>query len=154
MIQAWLIRQLPWIVISAIVISSGFAMGWWLKEQGRKEMRPVIERLQGELDAERAARKRNEDALNAYTQELDLLRNRPRPSGPVRLCVTPSVQDSSTARSVDDSATASGGDTGQARVDLIAGPDIGVPLRNLAYGCDVENAKLRALQNWVKDVTQ
>jgi hypothetical protein len=140
-------------IFAVILVACVYAV-YTLKEQGRKEMRPVIERLQGELDAERAARKRNEEALNAYTQELDLLRSRPRPSTPVRLCVTPSVPNRPAAGSLTDPATTAGGDSGQAGADLAAGPDIGIPLRNLAYRCDVEQAKLRALQDWVKGVTQ
>lgn len=151
MIQAWLLRQLPWVILSAVILGSGFAAGWWLKEQGRKEMRPVIERLESDLASERAARQRNEDALNAYQQELDLLRSRPRPTSPVRLCVTPSVREASApAGGSDGAAPASGSDTGSAGTDLVAGADIGVPLRNLAYRCDAENAKLRALQDWVR----
>lgn len=151
MIQAWLLRQLPWVILSAVILGSGFAASWWLKEQGRKEMRPVIERLESDLASERAARQRNEDALNAYQQELDLLRNRPRPTSPVRLCVTPSVRETPTAAgSADGAAPASRSDARSAGVDLVAGPDIGVPLRNLAYRCDAENAKLRALQDWIR----
>jgi hypothetical protein len=149
MIQAWLFRQTAYVVIAAAVIGGGALAGWWVKEQGRKEMQPVIDRLQSELEAERAARQRNEEALNAYTQELELLRNRPRSNSPVRLCVTPSVPDRPTPASVDDPTPTARGDSGQARDDFAAGPDIGIPLRNLAYRCDVEQAKLRALQEWV-----
>jgi len=148
-------RQLPLIFISIIVLGAGWATGAWLMEKGRQELRPVIKQLQTELASERAARKRNEEALNGYQKELDSLRRVPRPTSPVRLCVTQSVREATPAAgSLDGAAAATGGDSGQTRGDLVAGPDIGPPLRELAYGCDAENAKLRALQGWARSVSQ
>jgi hypothetical protein len=153
MISAWLVRQLPWVIVAGVLLAGAFATVAWLKEQGRKELRPVVERLEQQLESERAARVRNEEALNAYQKELDVVRNRPRPTTPVRMCVTPSVRKATPAAGgVNGAATSAGSDSGQAGEDLVAGPDIGPPLRDLAYGCDVENAKLRALQNWVRSL--
>lgn len=149
MIQAWLIRQMPWVLISLALIGSGWAVGAWLMEKGRAEMRPQIQKLQAELDNERAARIRNEEAVNGYLKELEGLRSRPRPTSPVRLCVTPR-QAEPAARTIDDSPTTGGSRTSPDGENNLAGPDIGPPLRELAYQCDAENAKLRALQNWVR----
>ena len=155
MIYAWLMRQLPLIGLSVALLVAGWAAGAWLMEKGRAELRPVIERLQSELESERAARIRNEEALNGYQKELDSLRNRPRNTSPVRLCVTPSVRETTTtAGSLDGAAAPTGDSAGQTGSDLVAGPDIGPALRGLAYGCDAENAKLRALQGWARSVAQ
>jgi len=148
-IQAWLLRQLP---LAAILTAILVAILWGaarLKEQGRAEMRPVIERLQSELESERAARIRNEEAVNAYVSEIEGLRKRPRPSTPVRLCIA-APQADLPALAVDDSTSIAGSGTELSGGNLVSGPDIGPALRELAYGCDAENAKLRALQNWVK----
>lgn len=155
MIYAWLMRQLPLIGLSIILLGAGWATGAWLMEKGRAELRPRIERLESELASERAARIRNEEALNDYQKELDVLRTRPRPTSPVRLCVTPSVRETTPAAgSLDGAAAATGGDSGQTGGDLVAGPDIGPALRDLAYQCDAENAKLRALQGWARSLSQ
>jgi hypothetical protein len=145
----WLARFLPHIALSLGVIVMGFAVGAWLKEQGRKELRPVIERLQIELDTERENRKRNEAALNGYQSELAALRKRTINRAPVRLCIDGPVQDDA-ARSVDDSTAAAGSGAGSARGNHRASADIGPALRELAYDCDAENAKLRALQKWLE----
>jgi len=145
----WLARFLPHITLSLGVIVMGFVVGAWLKEQGRKELRPVIERLQTELDTERENRKRNEAALNGYQSELAALRKRTVSRTPVRLCIDGPVQDDA-AGSVDDSAAAAGSGAGSARGNHRASADIGPALRELAYDCDAENAKLRALQKWLE----
>ena len=155
MIQAWLIRQIPWMIIILAVIGSAWAVGAWLKEQGREEMRPVIERLQSELKSEQEARKRNEAAINGYLAELETIRNRPRPTTPVRLCVpAPRPEPEVSSTSTDDTTSTTGFSLGETGTDFVAGPDIGPALRDLALGCDAENAKLRALQNWVKDLVK
>jgi hypothetical protein len=145
----WLARFLPHITLSLGVIVMGFVVGAWLKEQGRKELRPVIERLQTELDTERENRKRNEAALNGYQSELAALRKRTVSRTPVRLCIDGPVQDDA-AGSVDDSTAAAGSGAGSARGNHRASADIGPALRELAYNCDAENAKLRALQKWLE----
>jgi hypothetical protein len=150
MIQAWLLKQAPYLILSVGLLLLGYWVGSALIERGRAELRPVIEQLQSDLASERASRIRNEEALDAYQKELSVIRSRPRPSTPVRLCVTPSVREASAAASGADGAPAgSGSDAGSAGADYRAGPDIGAALRELAYQCDAENAKLRALQGWV-----
>jgi hypothetical protein len=155
MIPAWLLRYAPHATIFAVIL---VAILWGvhrLKEQARDELRPVIERLQTELEAERAARIRNEEAINGYQDELTILRTRPRPIGPVRLCVpSPVLETRPPAADVDGPAAPARSDAGAAREDYQAGADIGPALRDLAYSCDAENAKLRALQGWVKSWVQ
>lgn len=152
MVQAWLLRQLPYILLFVSVIGAAIGTGFWLKEQGRKELRPVVERLESELAAERALRLRNEETLNAYQKELDALRNRPRPASPVRLCIPPPVsKPPKSTGSTDGPSSQNGSDAGQAGGGVVPGPDIGPELRQLAFDCDAENAKLRALQNWIKN---
>lgn len=145
----WLARFLPHIVLSLGVIVTGFVVGAWLKEQGRKELRPVIERLQVELDTERENRKRNEVAINGYQSELAALRKRTANRAPVRLCIDSPGQDDAAGHTNDSTATA-GSDTGSTRGNHRAGSNIGPALRELAYSCDAENAKLRALQKWIE----
>jgi hypothetical protein len=140
----------PHLAISAIVIVAGGLAGLWVKEQGRKEMRPVIERLQTELNAEREHRKRNEAAINDYQSELSALRKRPLNRSPVRLCIDTAVPlDAATGHTAGAAASA-GSDDRPTGGDLKAGPDIGAELYALTAACDAEIAKLRALQNWVR----
>jgi hypothetical protein len=144
-------RLAKYAAIFTVILAVGVYTVYTLREQGRAEMRPVIERLQAELNNERAARIRNEEALDAYQKELSVIRSRPRPATPVRLCVSSPVPDAEqSTTSVDDSAPFTRSSAGLAGEYLTAGPDIGPRLRDLAYGCDAENAKLRALQNWIK----
>jgi hypothetical protein len=148
MIPPVLLRLLPPILALCIALGLIYWVVQNFKEQGRAELRPVIERLQTELEAERLNRQLNEEALNEYQQELDGLRRRPVSTRPVRLCNPDGgvVQGTGAASGTDGATAPSGGDAGAAG----AGPDIGPALRNLAYQCDAENAKLRALQGWVR----
>lgn len=154
MIQAWLLKQVPYVILAAGLLLLGYWIGHTLIERGRDEFRPVVERLQFELDNERATRKRNEEAIDGYLAELEVIRKRPRPSNPVRLCVTPAPQANGTSSATDGATASTGSSAGEVREDLVAGPDIGPELRELAFQCDAENAKLRALQGWVKEWTK
>lgn len=98
------------------------------------------------------ARNRAENALRTYYAELEVLRNRPRPAGPVRLCRNPAPRVPGPAGGADGApagprsdADGAGGDSAEG-----AGPDIGPDLYALAASCDAVNARLRALQEWVK----
>jgi hypothetical protein len=155
-IPLFLARIAPYAIISAFVIISGFAAGQWIKEQGRKELRPQIERLETALAAERADRARAERASGSYQLEIERLRertlNRTVNRTPVRLCLnTPAPKGGAAAEGTDDPAPAPRSDDGSARSNPQAGPDIGADLYALVAACDAENAKLRALQGWVKD---
>jgi hypothetical protein len=149
-IQAWLLRQAPYLILSVGVILFGYWIGSTLIERGRNEIRPQLEKLELELATERTNRARAEAASSAYSQELADLNRRPVRTGPVRLCVSPSsaMSASESTGGVTNPASATGGDAGSAGSDLTAGPDIGPALRSLALACDMENAKLRALQGW------
>ena len=149
MIQAWLIKQAPLLILSAGVILLGYWIGSSLVERGRNEIRPQLEKLELELATERTNRARAEAASSAYSQELADLNRRPVRTGPVRLCVSPPAMPASQSSSgVTDTTPATGSGAGSAGEDLAAGPDIGPALRDLAMACDMENAKLRALQGW------
>ena len=156
MISLFLARLTPYAIISALLIASGLAAGYWIKEQGRKELRPQIERLEAELAAERADRARAERASASYQSEMERLReraaNRTVNRTPVRLCVSPPAPaiDDPALRTNGSSAT-TGSDERTVGGDPKAGPDIGADLYALAAACDAENAKLRALQGWIKD---
>jgi hypothetical protein len=146
----------PYFILSVLIIGSGWLAGNWIKEKGRAELRPQIERLEATLAAERADRARAERAAAAYQSEMEDLRNRAVNRAvnrtPVRLCVAPkAVPSQQPAQGVDGATTTAGVDVGPARGDLEAGPDIGEALYALAAACDAENAKLRALQGWIKD---
>jgi ABC-type Fe3+-hydroxamate transport system substrate-binding protein len=154
-IPLFLARIAPYAIISALVIISGFAAGQWIKEQGRKELRPQIERLETALAAERADRARAERAADSYQSEMERLRertlNRTVNRTPVRLCVTPAPQGGAAPEGTNDPAPAPRSDDGSAGSNPQAGPDIGADLYALVAACDAENAKLRALQGWILD---
>jgi hypothetical protein len=149
MIQAWLLRQAPYLILSVGVILFGYWIGSTLIERGRNEIRPQLEKLELELATERTNRARAEAASSAYAQELADLNRRPVRTTPVRLCVSPPAMPASESALRTTGTTATTGSnertTGE---DLVAGPDIGPALRSLAMACDMENAKLRALQGW------
>ena len=149
MIQAWLLRQAPYLIIVVGVILLGYWIGSTLIERGRNEIRPQLEKLELELATERTNRARAEAASSAYSQELADLNRRPVRTSPVRLCVSPpAVPASQSSSGTTDTSPTTGSDAGSAGGDLAAGPDIGPALRSLALACDMENAKLRALQGW------
>ena len=150
MIQAWLLRQAPYLILSAGVILFGLWVGNSLIERGRNELRPQITKLEQELATERVNRARSEAASSAYAQELANLNSRPLRTTPVRLCREPasSVSASESALRTTGSTSTTGSDERTAGADFDAGPDIGPALRALAMACDSENAKLRALQGW------
>ena len=157
MIQAWLLKQAPLIVISLTVIGAGLWVGHTLIERGRNEVRPMLDKalserdnLASQLENERAERRRAEEATSAYSKELATLRRRPRSSEPVRVCFdeTAPVPSSGAAASDPDGTTAlAGGLPGTARGDLEA-------LREFAYQCDAVSARLRALQKWASPSDQ
>lgn len=156
MISLFLARIAPYAIVSAFVIFSGFAAGQWIKEQGRKELRPQIERLEAELAAERADRARAERASDSYQLEIERLNKRTLDRTvnrtAVRLCVSPPAPPiGDPALRTNGSTTTTGSDERKVGGDPKAGPDIGADLYALAAACDAENAKLRALQGWVKD---
>lgn len=146
----WVLRFLPHALAAIVAL---IAISWGvhtLREQGRDELRPQVQQLTAALAAERANRKRAEEASNAYQSELASVRARPRSTSPVRLCVAaPSVPGAGyTARGSDGSASRAGGDAGSAGADFAQGADIGPDLRALALEADELNARLRALQKW------
>jgi hypothetical protein len=148
-IQAWLIRQAPYLIIVVGVILLGYWIGSTLIERGRNEIRPQLEKAQQELATERFNRARAEAASSAYAQELADLSRRPVRTGPVRLCVSPpAVPASESAFRTTGTPTTTGSNERKIGENLAAGPDIGPALRSLALACDMENAKLRALQGW------
>jgi len=149
-IQAWLLRQAPYLILSVGVILFGYWIGSTLIERGRNEIRPQLEKLELELATERTNRARAEAASSAYAQELADLNRRPVRTGPVRLCVSPApaMSPSESALRTTGTTTTTGSNERTTGEDFVAGPDIGPALRSLAMACDMENAKLRALQGW------
>lgn len=153
---AWLWRFAPHALIAAVLGLTCIYAVYTLREQGRAELRPQIERLEAELAAERADRARAERASASYQSEMERLRertlNRTVNRTPVRLCVSPSAPPAGDAAlRTNGSTTTTGSDERKVGGDPKAGPDIGADLYALAAACDAENAKLRALQGWVKD---
>jgi hypothetical protein len=151
MIQAWLLKQAPLIVVSLAIIGAGLWVGHTLIERGRNEVRPMLDKalserdnLASQLENERAERKKTEEAISAYSKELATLRRRPR-GEPVRVCfdeTAPVPSSGAAAGDPDGIAALAGGLPGTARGDLEA-------LRELAYQCDAVSTRLRALQRWV-----
>lgn len=153
---AWLWRYAPHALIAAVLGLTCIYAVYTLREQGRAELRPQIERLEAELAAERADRARAERAADSYQSEMERLRERTARAtanrSPVRLCVTPTAPSAgNSAQGTDGAPTAAGSNDRPAGSDPKAGPDIGADLYALAAACDAENAKLRALQGWIKD---
>jgi hypothetical protein len=156
MIQAWLLRQVPLIVVSLAIIGAGLWVGNTLIERGRNEVRPLLDKalserdnLLAQLENEKVERRRAEEAVDAYSKEVTSLRRRPR-GKPVRVCfneTTPMPAPGTAASDPDGTAALAGGLSGTARGDLEA-------LRELAYQCDVISAQLRALQKWASSVDQ
>ena len=156
MIQAWLLKQAPMIVISLTVIGAGLWVGHTLIERGRNEVRPMLDKALAErdnlaatLENERAERRRAEEAVGAYSKEIASLRRRPR-GEPVRVCfdeTTPMPATGTAASDPDGAAPSAGVVSGAARGDLEA-------LRELAYQCDAVSARLRALQRWASPSAQ
>lgn len=152
---AWLWRYAPHAILAAGLGLLSVYVVHTLREQGRAELRPQIERLEAALAAERADRARAERAADSYQSEMERLRertlNRTVNRTPVRLCVTPDPQGGAAAEGTNDPAPAAWSDDGSARSNPQAGPDIGADLYALVAACDAENAKLRALQGWILD---
>ena len=156
MIQAWLLKQAPLIVISLTIIGAGLWVGNSLIERGRNEVRPMLDKALAErdnlaatLENERAERRRAEEAVGAYSKEIASLRRRPR-GEPVRVCfdeTAPVSASGAAAGDTDGAAALAGGLPGTARGDLEA-------LRELAYQCDAVSARLRALQKWASPSDQ
>jgi len=150
MIQAWLLKNAVLIAVSAAVLGSALWIGHSLKEAGRNEIRPILDKalaerdnLSSQLENERAERQRAEEATSAYSKELANIRR--RVSGePVRVCfdeTAPVPATGGTASNSDAATSQSGSIPGSPRGDLAA-------LRELAYQCDAVSARLRALQLW------
>jgi hypothetical protein len=148
----WWLRYVPTIAVTAML---GLAVAYGIhraKEQVRAELEPKIEKLEADLAAERADRARAEAATDAYRSEVDALRNRPVSRSPVRLCnETRAAPAEPAAQGTDGSATTTSGGNELARSDFAQGPDIGPDLYALAQMCDAEFAKLRALQQWIRN---
>lgn len=152
--EGWAWRYAPRAALAAILGLGALYAVHILREQGRAELRPEIERLGQALAASEVNRARAEAASSAYRSEVDALRARPVPRTPVRLCrEAPALPSSgTTAAGTDGGAAPTRRDDATPRDDLAAGPDIGPDLYALAQACDVEQAKLRALQGWVDAV--
>lgn len=152
MIPLWLWRYAPHAIVAAFI---GLIAAYGIhraKEQVRAELKPKIESLEAQLEAERADRARAEAAASAYRSEMDALRSRPVPRTRVRLCnETRAAPADSATQGVDGRTTTTAGGNELARSDFAQGPDIGPDLYALAQMCDAEFAKLRALQQWIRN---
>ena len=147
-------RFAPYALGLVILVAAAMGALHNAKEAGRAELKPEVERLAAALKAERADRARAEAAASAYRSEVDVIRSRPVPTAPVRLCVNPKPVPSTFTPTdgTTRTTTTSGGDAPAPGDYLEAGPDIGPELYGLARDCDAEIAKLRALQGWIRDV--
>jgi len=149
----WLLKYAPHLILTAgLGLLAVYAVHTF-REQGREEIRPQVERLEAELRAERANRIRAEVASNAYASELAALARRPTRTVPVRLCREPAaVPAGNAAEGTVGAYSAAGSDAGSAGTNFEQGPDIGPELRELVAQCDVQNARLRALQRWATTI--
>jgi hypothetical protein len=157
MIAAFLLRHGLKLVAGAAVAALFLWIPHSLKEAGRNEIRPELDRVSRErdnllavLEIERANAKKAEDAVNAYSREIAGLRRVLRDRPPVRVCFSdaPDVPAAGPATEGAAGATpAAGSLPGAPRGDLAA-------LRDLAYQCDTVSARLRALQRWASPSDQ
>ena len=147
----WVWRITPYVIGVAVVVIAAIGALRNAKEEGRAELKPEIERLERALAAAKADRARAEAASASYRSEVDVIRNRPVPRTPVRLCrdFKPVPTTFAPADGITRTTTTSGGDAPAPRDYFAAGPDISPDLYALALACDAEIAKLRALQGWV-----
>jgi len=151
MIAAFLLRHGLKLVAGAVVAALLLWIPHSLKEAGRNEIRPELDRVSRErdnllavLEIERANAKKAEEAVNAYSREIAGLSRVIRDRTPVRVCFSdaPDVPAAGPAAGSANDPTASAGSvSGAPRGDLAA-------LRELAYQCDALSAQLRGLQKW------
>lgn len=101
--------------------------------------------LKRALAAQAQAEAASQVILRGYEDELEALRNRPRPVQPIRLC-RPRDPGGVPNGSASSATSASGG----AELPVEVGRDIAVELYRLADDADAEALKLKAL--WSRDV--
>lgn len=149
----WAARYLPHAIVAALIAGGAAWSVHKIREGVRNDLEPKIVRLEAELAAERANRKRTEAVLDGYQAELDGLRVRRADVGPVRLCRQSAQKLPAAAQAAGgaDGASAafrsrSEGSRGDSQEG--PGPDIGSDLVELAASCDAVAARLRALQQW------
>lgn len=152
MIPLWALRFMPYLLAVLGLIGGAYWVGSSLIERGRNEIRPQLEQALKELDRAQREWKKAEDATYAYQSELSALRNRPRNTNPVRLCVSPAeVRPDATTTRTNDRTSSTWEFPRQDGTDYQAGADIGPELRGLALQCDEVSAQLRALQLWARE---
>lgn len=167
MIAVWaLLRGLPWRLIGAAGLVVAVALAGWRISTWRDAYR-TLPGVQDALDREEACadgskcyeRQRGLQeaaghatvvAVESYEAELAALRARNVPAGPVRLC---RERDPGRVPGGPTSGPADGGSAGR-ELPIEAGKDIAVELYRLADEADEVSARLRALQEYSRAVSQ
>lgn len=168
MIAFWaLLKGLPWRAIGAVaLVLAVAALGWRVTRW--HDAYEALPGLQSALEREEAC---DEDgskcyerqrglqeaaghatvvAVESYEAELAALRARNVPAGPVRLC---RERDPGRVPGGPTSGPADGGSAGR-ELPIEAGKDIAVELYRLADDADEVSARLRALQEYSRAVSQ
>jgi len=167
MIAFWaLLKGLPWRAIGAAGLVVAVALAGWRISTWRDAYR-TLPGVQDALDREEACadgskcyeRQRGLQeaaghatvvAVESYEAELAALRARNVPAGPVRLC---RERDPGRVPGGPTSGPADGGSAGR-ELPIEAGKDIAVELYRLADEADEVSARLRALQEYSRAVSQ
>lgn len=167
MIAFWaLLKGLPWRAIGAVaLVLAVAALGWRVTRW--HDAYEALPGLQSALEREEAcedgskcyARQRALQeaaghatvvAVESYEAELAALRSRPVPAGTVRLC---RPRGPGRVPGGPASGPADGGSAGR-ELPIEAGKDIAVELYRLADEADEVSARLRALQEYSRAVSQ
>ena len=127
------------------------AGGLYLKGKTAGEARgeAVAQAALRERDNAISALRASQAASEGYANELEELRNRPRPDPVIRVCPKPTVPVPGTAPRIDGPAAPAGDVPGQPGQDS---RDIGPDLAREADRADRLAAQLRALQEWIQAV--
>jgi len=167
MIAFWaLLKGLPWRAIGAAGLVVAVALAGWristwrdayrtlpgvqdalAREEACQDGSKCYERQRG---LQEAAGHATVVAVESYEAELAALRARNVPAGPVRLC---RERDPGRVPGGPTSGPADGGSAGR-ELPIEAGKDIAVELYRLADEADEVSARLRALQEYSRAVSQ
>lgn len=148
MIPVWLTPKILKLGAVILILGSAVFLGYKVNGWRNDAVRYKSEwqAAENRLEIHRAALKAAQRAAKDYHDELETIRNRSAPGGPVRLCVDPAVPGADSTAGAGGTAPASGLVSGAIGSDHQAGPDIGADLRALALRADELSAQMRALQ--------
>ena len=152
MIPVWLFSK-PALYAGVLLCAAAAGAGlyWKGKTEGEARGEAMASAALRERDAAIASLEASQKASEGYASELEELRNRPRPDPVIRVCPKPTVPVPGTAPRIDGPAAPAGDVQGQPGQDS---RDIGPDLAREADRADRLAAQLRALQEWISQVSK